>query len=330
MSVVARHWQAILEDAGWAVRTVAGAGPVDVVIPELDIDSPDPPHPDRLARVLHDVDVVVVENLCSLPLNVAATEAAATTLRGRPTILHHHDLPWQRDRFAHVSGWPPRDPAWRHVVINELSRRQLAERGVESEVIRNGFDVDVEPGDGARARAALGLSPDARLAVHPVRAIPRKDVPTALSVAHRLGATYWLLGPAEEGYGPELARLLGDASGPVLHGLPEGIDVADAYAAADLVLLPSTWEGFGNPVAESALHSRPLAIRRYPVARELEAFGFCWFDVDHPADLDRLARFLEHPDEGLLHHNRSVVVDHFSTEAVARRVVPLLRELAGA
>ena len=37
----------------------------------------------------------------------------------------HEDLPWQRDGMPIPEPWPPTDPAWRHVVINELSREVL-------------------------------------------------------------------------------------------------------------------------------------------------------------------------------------------------------------
>lgn len=327
VSVVAQQWHDILSAEGWRVRTVAGEGPVDVVLPGLAIDAPAPPPPADVESALAGCAVVVVENLCSLPLNPAATDVVARALAGRPAVLHHHDLPWQRERFAHVAGWPPHDPAWVHVTINELTRAQLAERGVPATLIRNGFAVP-PTGDPAAARRALGVGPDARLAVHPVRAIARKDVPAAVRLAHRLGAHYWLLGPAEEGYEADLARALAGSEAPVHHGMPDGVTVADAYAASDVVLFPSTWEGFGNPVAESALHRRPLAIRRYPVTAELEQLGLRWFDVDDPAQVDALDRFLDAPDHRLLDHNLTVVRTHLSVEAVAARLVPLVEGLA--
>ena len=322
VSVEAAKWAGRLGALGFHVVTVAGAGPVDRVLPGLAIGAPAPPPEAELDRALGDADLVVVENLCSLPLNPAAAEAVAAARRGLPTVLHHHDLPWQRERFAAVTGWPPVDPAWAHVTINDLSRRQLAARGIDATSIPNGFDTDAPAGDRAGARARLGVVRRERLLLHPTRAIPRKNVPAALALATALGATYWILGPPEEGYGPELARLLAGAAGRTIHGWPESPgSVADAYAACDAVVFPSTWEGFGNPTIESAVHRRPLAVSRYPVIDELLAYGFRWFPVDDAAPL---ATFLDRPDPGLLEHNRDLARQHFSLAALERRLAALL------
>ena len=321
VSVVAATWAAALEALGCEVVTVAGAGPVDRLVPGLawPVAAPPPEHGD-VAAAVHDADVVVVENLCSLPLNPAATDVVVQVLAGRAAILHHHDLPWQRDRFATVTGWPADDAAWRHVTINELSRSQLAERGIEARTVYNGFDVEVPPGDGAATRAALGIDAGARVVLHPVRAIERKDVPTAVALAEDLHATYWLTGPAEEDYGDTLAAVLAAARCPVVHR-PAPVSMAAAYAAADAVAFPSHWEGFGNPLVEAALWRRPLAVRRYPVAVEIERLGFRWFAHD---DADLLGAFLRRPDDSLLDANRAIAVEHFSLATLRRRLGEVL------
>jgi mannosylglucosylglycerate synthase len=282
-----------------------------------------PPSPRELADALAGVDVVVVENLCSLPLNPDATAAVVTALRGRPALLHHHDLPWQRDRFADVTGWPADDPAWAHVTINDLTRLQLAGREVTATTIYNGFDVDAWRGSGGPTRDALGIEPGTRLLLHPVRAIRRKDIPAAIALAEKLGATYWLTGPAEEDYAETLDEVLRSARCEVVHR-PAPTTMADAYAAADAVVYPSRWEGFGNPLVESALARRPLAVRRFPVAAELAALGFEWFPADDPGPL---AAFLERPDDKLLERNRARALAYFGLDAVTSRLLDVMATL---
>jgi hypothetical protein len=92
------------------------------------------------------------------------------------------------------------------------------------------------------------------------------------------------------------------------------------------VVLPSTWEGFGNPAVESAVHDRPLAIGPYPVARELAAFGFEWFGVD---DASPLRHWLEHRDPSLLQHNRAVASRYFSLSDLPGKLERVLAGLAG-
>jgi len=267
---------------------------------------------------------VIADNVCSLPMNQAAGEAVAEYLRGRRAVLRHHDLPWERERYAAVTTWPPDDTAWRHVTVNELARRALAaRRGIVATTVYHGFSDRPRPEAREAVRARLGIG-DGLLVMQPTRAIPRKNIDVGLRIAEALHATYWLTGPAEDGYADELARLLGSTPVPVRRRLPDGVDMAAAYAACDAVVLPSSWEGFGLPLVEAALHRKPIAVADFPVARELVAFGFRWFPVDDPAQLDA---WLTDPDPALLDHNERLASTHFGIGALARR---LERVLSGA
>jgi glycosyltransferase involved in cell wall biosynthesis len=322
VSVEAAKWAAALRTLGWDVRTVAGSGPVDVVLPGLAMDAPEPPTRAEVQDACASADLVVVENLCSLPLNPPAAAVVALVCADRPALFHHHDLPWQRPHLAHLAP-PPDDPAWAHVTINELSRSELAERGIAATTIYNTFDPDPAPGDRARTRAALGVADSDALLLQPTRALERKNIAGALELSASVGGTYWLLGPAEDGYGPLLDRLVAEARCPVLLGPPpDGCSIADAYAACDAVLLPSFWEGFGNPSVESATYRRALAIGSYPVAAELASFGFRWFGVADPAPL---ARSLHQRDEELLDHNHQVAATHFNLSDLPARLASVLR-----
>src|SRR5256885_1333196 len=75
----------------------------------------------------------------------------------------------------------------------------------------DGFDLDSRTGDRAGTRGRLGVEEGEILLLHPVRAIERKNVPAALALAEGCGATYWLPGPAEEGYGPALDEIVARA-----------------------------------------------------------------------------------------------------------------------
>jgi glycosyltransferase involved in cell wall biosynthesis len=341
VSVVAGAWERSLNELGWSTWRVAGDGPVDRRVPGLAIGAEAPPARDEVEAALAGADVVLVENLLSIPLNLAASRVVAAVLAGRPAVLHHHDPPWQRERFAHITELPPDDPAWRHVTINRLTGTQFEERGLGTVTIYNGFETDPAPGDREGTRHDLGIGPDQLLVAHPVRAIARKNVPGAIALTERLGGIYWLPGPAEEGYDDELARHLAAARCPIRRRAiePGGPTMADLYAAADVVAFPSTWEGFGNPPIEAATHGRPAAVGAYPVADELRALGFGWYD---PTDGDRLARGLADPTAvgggppgfatlaDALVANRSIAGRELSIERMTRSIDEVFRSLCGA
>ena len=321
VSIEAAKWMQAWRSLGHEVRSVAGEGPVDVVLAGLGMDAAQPPTRDEVAHALEDADVVVVENLASLPLNVKARDVLYEVLHDRRALFHHHDLPWQRPHLAHLQG--PRDePRWRHVTINALSQRELRERGIESVLVPNSFDCDPPLGNRDVTRAALGLD-DEILVLMPTRALARKNVAGALELCERLDARLWLLGPAEDGYEAALDELLDASNVGVLRGLGAG-DVHDAYAACDLVVMPSTWEGFGNPVLESVTHRRPLALHVYPVARELIARGFEFFELD---EVSKIRGFIDAPDATLLERNLVVARRYFNLADLAPALSKLLSDM---
>lgn len=333
VSVEAGKWAWAFTQLGFGVYTVAGEGHVDRLVPGLSAGPittgrPAPPLDVYAAQeALAPADLVVLENFCSLPLNLEASQAVAELLADRPVILRHHDLPWQQTKYAWAPD-PPSRPGWQHVTINELSRRQLADRGITAQTIFNRFDPAPPRGDRRTVRRALGVDDDRLVVLQPTRAIRRKNIPASLALAEALDAFFWLLGAAEEDYQPELAELLASASVPVHHGpvAPVGTTsgIEHAYAACDVVSFPSIWEGFGNPPLEASAHRRPVAVGPYPVGQELVRFGFRWFDASEPG---QVADWLHQPDhETLLDHNAELVRAHFSLTDLPDRLAKLISD----
>lgn len=361
----AATWGRALERLGFTLCRVAGElsdgpRPGDVVVPGLAIALEEahgpggqrpggmfPPEPRELEEALQGADLIVVENLLSLPLNLAASRTLAGVLakpsRAGRVVLHHHDLAWQRPELSHVTELPPRLPGAVHVTINDFSRAELAERGIEAITVRNAFDLDAPLGRRAATRTALGVPGDDVLVLQPTRAIARKNIPDALRLAEglakRLAETgravrYWLPGPAEDGYAPALGRLLAGARVPVLRqdaralSLPGGPGgMPDAYAACDLVVFPSTGgEGFGQPIIESVWARRPLAVARYPALEEILALGLSFLPAGDP---DAVAATLLGPDPETLEANLVLARAHFSLDALIERLRSLLSGRVG-
>jgi mannosylglucosylglycerate synthase len=331
VSVEAAKWECALRSLGFSVRRVAGElcdarRSHDVLLPAYARTTPDgaSPDPAALAAALGRADLVVAENICSLPLNVDAAHAAGDALadHGGRVVLHHYDLPWQRPGLADAPNVPPTIPGALHVVINDRSQHELAERGIAARTIRNAFDFDAPAGDRDATRTQLGFASSDIVVLQPTRAIPRKNVPGGLrfgeALAHRLSArrlVYWLTGPAEDGYDATLMHELETTPLSVTTG--RAARAADAYAAADVVVFPSTWEGFGNPVIESVVARRPLVVRRYPILDEIVSAGIRVFNLDDP---DELAAWLAAPDAALLESNRQIARRDFSLADLPARL----------
>ena len=233
------------------------------------------PIPARSSAALAGADLVIVENLCSLPINPDAStldRRRARRARGRGRV------PPPRPSVATRRACHP-SPASRRIGPTRCTSPSTTTRACSSRTaastpspLRNAFDLDPLRGDRDATRAAFGFAPDDLVLLQPSRAIPRKNVPGAVEFADRARGSRT---DASCGSGspvpPKTATttcspaLVAEATVPVTVG--RAPSVADAYAAADLVVFPSTWEGFGNPVIESIAHRRPIAVGQLPGAR---------------------------------------------------------------
>jgi len=258
----------------------------------------------RLKRALYDftenfnIHLLIVENALTIPMNIplglAITEFIAET--GIPTIAHHHDFAWERQRFA-VNGvedylamaFPPRLHTINHVVINTEGRRQLSYRcGLSSIVIPNVFDFHSQPPEldeyGRGFRQDLGVADDEVLLLQPTRMIARKGIEHAIELAGRLKdkKAKLLISHQERDEGSDYyhrtmdyAALLGVdvIVKPELIGAERGrtetgakrYSLWDCYLNADFVTYPSTYEGFGNAFLEAVWFRKPILVNRYSI-----------------------------------------------------------------
>jgi len=338
VSLETRKWATLFERLGHEVCYCAGQlerdGPPGQRVPEMHFNHPEvvwihnhafgtvEEAPDLRQRItamaerLHDnlarfvsvcqVDVLVAENALAIPMNVplglALQQFIAET--GIPTIAHHHDLWWERERFeTHCIGdileaaFPPRLPNICHVVINTLAQRRLREKlALESALIPNIFDFShAAPGMNGFARdlrGTLGLTDEQIIILQPTRVIRRKGIERSIELVRRLRQAHnisRLLGKepvllithraGDEGleYLHELRRLARSADVPLIYaatrfaprsnwqGQRKVYSLWDAYVHADFVTYPSRHEGFGNALLEAIYFRLPIMINRYNV-----------------------------------------------------------------
>lgn len=315
VSVEAAKWAAAFRSLGWPVTRAAGyfadREPGDVEVRGLWADRPggEPPpvDDDVIERLCRTHDLLVLDNagsLWSAPLASLAFQRYALAA-GIPTIVRHHDPAWQGTALRESADVPLHHPAFTHVVINELTRGEFLRRhGLEPRVVHNRVDVDgLASGDRERTRARMGVAPGEALLVHPARVeAANKNIPGAVAFAHELArltgpVRYWLT-DLDTPSDPAVAEAL-DAAPGLLRG--RAPSQADMYAACDLVLLPSTWEGWGLPVVEAAAAGRPVVAGPYPVLAEIRAFGLTVFDPSEVAAVaDTLARPVNDTDRALV------------------------------
>ena len=253
-------------------------------------------------------DVLIVQNALAIPINIplglALTEFIAES--GIPTIAHHHDFYWERQRFhSHAAmdylrqAFPPVHPNIRHVVINSLAGHELGRRtGVRWTLIPNVLDFKNLPEGideySSDFRRQVGLDDDALLILQPTRVVSRKGIEVAIELVRRLDVAKTVLvishDAGDEGTSylrriEEYAkfmnvdlRMIGERIRERRGTNEQGhkmYTLWDVYPHADLVTYPSTYEGYGNAFVEAIYFRRPIIVNRYAIYEaDIEPKGF--------------------------------------------------------
>ncbi len=254
------------------------------------------------------IDMLIVENALAIPMHIplglAITEVIAET--SIPTIAHHHDFYWERQRFLVNSvsdyiamAFPPRLHSIAHVVINTEARQSLSYRnGLSSFVIPNVFDYEREPPGideyNADVRKALGISDDDVLFLQPTRIIARKGIEHAVELVNRMKTkkAKLLISHQEKDEGKDYYNRIVDYAKLLNVDLIMRPDIIsakrgqtedggkiyslwDIYPHADFITYPSTYEGFGNAFLEALYFKKPVMVNRYSIYQEdIEPVGF--------------------------------------------------------
>jgi hypothetical protein len=288
-----------------------------------------------------DIHLLVAENILSLPMQIplglALTEVMAETQI--PTIAHHHDFYWERDRYLVNSvgdylqaSFPPKLQNITHVVINSAAREELSRRtGIVATVVPNVLDFHQPPPvDMAAARSFrnfIGVKPDDLVVLQPTRVVQRKGIEHAIHLVHAMGRSNAKLVVSHEAgdegfeyaeYLTQFARTLSvdlifvnthldDPWGTHSRKYPD-FSLYDIYPGADFVTYPSLCEGFGNGLLEAIYFKKPILVNRYAIyVKDIEPMGFDMVSIDG---------FLT--SEAVEHVNQLLDVPHLCRQATER------------
>ena len=169
-----------------------------------------------------------------------------------------------------------------------------------------------------RARQALGIDPRARVATVVAALSREKGVDLAIRAATRAHLDLLIIagdGPARQDLEAQAAR---EVPGGVRF-LGSVDDPTEAYAAADVVVLPSRTEGLPAVLIEAGMHALPTVTTDVGYARDIVADGDTGIVVP-PEDVGALARGIIDAlalDEGAKGRARARCVARFDLGVVA-------------
>ena len=253
-------------------------------------------------------EILVVQNALAIPVNIplglALTEFITET--GIPTIAHHHDFYWERQRFHSFaamdylrSAFPPIQPNIQHVVINSIAGLELARRtGASWTLVPNIMDFKILPQEiddyNRDLKRDIGLDENCFFILQPTRLVSRKGIETSIELVSRLKQKNCALviphEAGDEGFSyqervQDYAKFMGVdlriISDLIAKERGVGADgrkrftLWDIYPHADLVSYPSLYEGYGNAFVEAIYFRKPVLVNRYAIFEaDIEPKGF--------------------------------------------------------
>ena len=329
---------------------------------------------EHLKRTLYDfvrkfdIEILIVQNALCIPMNVPLGIAISMFIAETnfPTIAHHHDFYWERDRFSVNSvgdllrmAFPCTVPCIQHVTINSEAQRALSHRrGASSVLVPNVLDFEEQPPGiddfNADFRQAIGLEQDDILFLQPTRVVPRKGIEHAISLIKSLnnpkcklvishesgdeGHDYLnALHDMAEHQGVDL-RLIPDRIGEERGYTAEGEKVyllADAYLHADFITYPSLYEGFGNALIEAFYYRKPVLVNRYSIfVSDIEPRDFEVITMNGYITRDtvaRVSRVINDPEyrEAMVEKNYELGKRFFSYAVLRRKLRALVTNVTG-
>ncbi len=317
----------------------------------------------------YDVDLLIAENCLTIPthipLGIAFTHFVAET--GFPTIAHHHDLYWQRDRFLVNAAedilsmaFPASLPSIQHVTINSFAQQDLCQRrGLSSVLVPHVLDFDRPPrAPGELAtdlRQDIGLEPDDIMFLQPTRIVPREGIEHSIAlVAGLQNPRCKLVVPHEsvdDSHDYMLAlrgmaarenvnlRFVSTRVGEIRTRSQEGqrtYTLAEAYSQSDFIAYPTLCEGFGNALLQAFYFRKPVLVNRYSIfVTDIEPRGARLINMSGDVTRDTIAhvrRVIEDTQyrREMVDHNFELGKDYFGYTVLRRKLRALITNFTGA
>ena len=312
------------------------------------------------------LDMIITQNAQAIPMQIALGVALRDFIDEThiPTIGHHHDFYWERERFIVNripdilrTAFPSEGTSIRHVVISTAMQRELyMRRRLSATYVPNVFDFRNPPPPpddyAATVRDELGIASDERLILQPTRIVRRKNIERAVEVVRMLGEQ----DPAHR-YVLVVTGYTGDEAGTYTDWLMRQVEIAgiralfigdriverrgvqgsrrtytlwDIYPHADFVTYLSSYEGFGNALIETLYFRKPLIVNAYTAYRsDIKPAGVRAVEIREevtPHAVCEVLALLDDPAEvgRLVEHNYQVGQAHFSYETLEARLKMLL------